>query len=92
MGAVGSWTMTMQTPMGEQEAEVILNEDGTGSMSSSMGKIEIADVVYDGNDVSFSAAMGPMSLGVSGTADDDAFTGTANSPMGNSPVTGVRAS
>jgi hypothetical protein len=92
MGAVGSWTMKMQTPMGEQEAEVALNEDGTGSMKSMMGELELADVVYEGNDVSFAAAMGPISMDFAGTADGDTFTGTATSPMGESPVTGVRAS
>jgi hypothetical protein len=91
MGAVGSWTMKMQTPGGEQEAEVALNEDGTGSMKSMMGELELADVVYEGNDVSFTAAMGPISMEFAGTADGDSFTGTAKSPMGESPVTGVRA-
>jgi hypothetical protein len=91
MSAVGTWTMTMQTPMGEQEAETVLNEDGTGSMKSMMGELELADVVYDGNDVSFSASMGPVSMDFTGTADGDSFTGTAKSPMGDSPVTGVRA-
>jgi hypothetical protein len=91
MGAVGSWKMKMQTPAGEQEAVVALNEDGTGSMKSMMGELELADVVYDGNDVSFAAAMGPISMDFAGTADGDTFTGTATSPMGESPVTGVRA-
>jgi hypothetical protein len=92
MGTVGTWTMTMQTPMGEQEAEMVLNEDGTGSMKSMMGEIQLTEIVYDGNDVSFNAAMGPITMDFAGSADGDNFTGTANSPMGPSPVTGVRAS
>lgn len=91
MGAVGSWTMTMQTPMGEQEAGLILNEDGTGSMKSMMGELDISGIVYEGNDVSFSAAMGPISIDFAGTADGDTFSGKSISPMGESPVTGVRA-
>ena len=77
MGAVGSWTMTMLTPMGEQEAGLILNEDGTGSMKSMMGELDISGIVYEGNDVSFSAAMGPISIDFAGTADGDTFSGTS---------------
>ena len=91
MSAAGTWVMTMQTPMGEQEATVVFNEDGSGSMTSMMGDLEISGVVYDGNDVSFSASMGPISIDFAGTADGDTFSGTAKSPMGDSPVTGVRA-
>ena len=94
MSAVGTWVMTMQTPMGEQQATVVFNEDGSGSMTSMMGDLEISGVVYDGNDgndVSFSASMGPISIDFAGTADGDTFSGTAKSPMGDSPVTGVRA-
>lgn len=83
--------MTMETPMGKQEATLVLKEDGTGNLKSMMGEIEIAGVVYDGNDVSFSADMGPVSIELSGTADGDSFSGTAKSPMGDSPVVGSRA-
>jgi len=95
MTAAGTWIMTMQTPMGEQKPEVVLGDDGTGSMKSPMGEVALYDVVFDGDAVSFASDMkGPMgeiTLTFAGTVAGDDFTGSVKTPMGDQPVTGVRA-
>ena len=95
MTAAGNWIMTMQTPMGEQKPEVTLGEDGTGSMKSPMGEVALYDVTVDGDAVSFASdmkgPMGEMTLVFTGTVDADDFTGSVTTPMGDQPVTGVRA-
>ena len=95
-GAVGTWILTMMTPIGKQMPEVVLNLDGTGSIDSSMGMIEISGAAYDGDGVTFSVnvntPMGEIELAVSGTAAGDDFSGSAHGPMGAVPITGVRQS
>ena len=91
MSAIGTWVIKMQTPMGEQEATLQLNEDNTGTMNSMMGEVVLDEVTYTGGDVTFSASLGPMTMEFSGTADGDSLSGEAKSPMGDSPVTGIRA-
>lgn len=95
MSAAGKWIMTMQTPMGEQKPEVVLGDDGAGSMTSPMGEAVLYDVVFDGDAVSFSSdmksPMGEVTLAFSGTVSGDEFSGSVKTPMGDQPVTGVRA-
>ena len=95
MSAAGNWIMTMQTPMGEQKPEVSLNDDGTGTMKSPMGEVTLYDVVFDGDAVTFASdmksPMGEITLTFSGVADGDNFSGSVKTPMGDQPVTGVRA-
>lgn len=95
MSAAGKWIMTMQTPMGEQKPEVVLGEDGTGTMTSPMGDAVLHDVVFDGDAVSFASHMksprGEATLVFTGTVSGDEFTGSVTTPMGDQPVTGVRA-
>lgn len=95
MSAAGKWMMSMQTPMGLQTPEITLRDDGTGVMVSPMGEIDITQVVFEGSNVTFSAAMhspmGDVSLEFSGTADGDAFEGTVKTPMGDTVVTGERS-
>ena len=95
MSAAGNWIFTMQTPMGEQKPEVVLGEDGTGSMKSPMGEVALYDVAFDGDDVSFASdmksPMGEITLTFTGTVSGDEFTGSVKTPMGDQPVSGVRA-
>ena len=58
MGADGTWTMTMKTPMGEQEGTLDLKTDGstlTGTMSSPQGSMDLENGTVDGDqlDVGF---------------------------------------
>ncbi len=95
MTAAGNWIMTMQTPMGEQKPEVVLGEDGTGSMKSPMGEVPLYDVTFDGSAVTFASdmkgPMGEMTLVFTGSVEGDNFTGSVKTPMGDQPVTGVRS-
>lgn len=94
MSAVGTWQMTMQTPLGEQTPTITINDDGTGSFDSPMGGSDLQNVVVDGDTVTFAAdlktPMGTFSLGFTATADGDTISGEVTTPMGSIPVTGER--
>ena len=92
MSAVGTWTVTIQSPMGEQEGTLVLNEDGTGGLETMIGQVEVSEFVCEGNEFRYTASMGPITMNFVGVVDGDTFSGTSTSPMGESPVTGVRAS
>ena len=89
--AVGTWIVTIQTPMGEQKPEITLRADGTGAMKTMMGDTEFGDVIFSGDHVSFRAEMGPVKFEFQGVVRGDLFTGSVSTPMGDQDVTGIRA-
>ena len=94
--AVGTWTLNLVTPIGELTPEAVLNADGTGTIALDFGTIEISDVAYDGDDVTFSAKvqmpMGEFDLTVAATVAGDNLTGTFWGSVGTFTLTGIRKS
>ena len=92
--AVGMWGVDMNTPLGVIPVTLTLNEDGTGSMASNLGEAPVADVLYDGPNVTFSTeidAQGQMiRLDFSGAVDGDAINGKFGSNFGDMSVSGTR--
>ena len=95
---VGSWDVSLSTPIGDLPGVFMFNEDGTGTMSieaqgqSSSNGFEGA--VFEGNTVKFSSnvdAQGAqMTLSFTGTVEADTITGEFDSDFGAFAVTGTR--
>ena len=92
--AVGTWILNLVTPIGELTPEAVLNADGTGTIALDFGTVEISDIVYDGDDVTFSVKvlmpMGEFDLTVAATVAGDSLTGTFWGSVGTFTLTGVR--
>jgi hypothetical protein len=97
MSADGTWNLVIDTPMGKQNASIVLTAAGntlTGTITDSFGQVDITDGVVAGNQLSWSQKMTkpfPMTLGFTGTIDGDEMTGSLKAGMfGTSPVHGRR--
>ncbi len=93
--AVGMWGVDMNTPLGVIPVTLTLNEDGTGSMSSApLGEAPVSDVMYDGQNVTFTAEIDAQGqtvvLDFSGAVDGDALEGSFGSDFGDIAVSGTR--
>lgn len=95
MSIVGTWSITVDTPMGAQPAELVLNADGTGSTSSAMGSSTIDDLELDGDRATFTVTIDVMGremvLRGSATAEGNSITGRYETAQGTSAFTGGRA-
>lgn len=92
---VGNWLITIDTPIGSMDANINVNTDLTGEMTSvDLGSAPLSAVTVDGQAVSFIAAANAqgqaLSLAFSGTVDGDALTGSFNTDFGALPVSGRR--
>ena len=92
--AVGTWILNFVTPIGELTPEAVFNADGTALITLDFGTIEVLDVVYDGDDVTFSAKvqmpMGEFELTVAATVEGDNLSGSFSGSVGTFSLTGVR--
>lgn len=92
--AVGQWDVFMTTPIGEQEAVLTINDDGTGMFSGSQGDQPIDGIILDGNNVAFamniSAQGQSISLDFTGTVDGDSIEGEMSTPFGGMALSGTR--
>lgn len=95
MSILGKWLITVKTPMGEQQASLVLNADGTGATSSPLGSSPIRDVKVDGERATFAVDIDMMgqkfTLAGSASASGDSIAGKYDSPMGASEFSGERA-
>jgi hypothetical protein len=98
MSADGTWTLTMQTPMGERRSTLTLATSGgslTGTQEAEGNTTDITDGSVSGNDVSWKVAITnpmPLTLTFSGTVNGNALNGTADTGMfGSFPFEGTRA-
>lgn len=98
MAIEGTWNLTMQTPMGNREVKLVINEGGqtlAGEFQAPQGNSAVSGSA-DGAAVNFSTnftgAMGPMELKFDGTHDGDSITGTVQfGAFGSGPFTATRA-
>lgn len=97
---LGSWDVSIESPIGELPGVFMFAADGAGSMaiqapgSEGQPPAQFSNAVYDGNNVSFSAdldAQGQaITLMFNGTVEGDALTGSIDSSFGTFPVKGMR--
>lgn len=98
--AAGEWTMTTETPQGNQEGKVTIVKDGS-SLSGTMSggnfpqPIKLSDVKLDGSALTFSFGFDAggtiVTVEVSVTIDGDTFKGTASvADFGSFPTEGKR--
>ncbi|ALO47249.1 hypothetical protein [Pseudohongiella spirulinae] len=94
--AVGNWVITIDTPIGAMNANLVINEDLSGEMrSQDLGSSPLHSVQLADERVAFAAdidAQGTaMTLAFSGTVEGDSMSGSFNTDFGAIPVTGRRA-
>lgn len=94
--AVGSWELTIDTPLGAMSSDLAVNEDMTGTMSSQdLGTAPLSQVsLGEQNMLNFAVeidAQGTaMVLDFSGVVNGDTLTGNFDTDFGAIPVTGQR--
>ncbi len=93
----GTWTLSVQTPMGEERSVLTLALDGerlSGTISGAEGTSDLKQAKLAGDVVSWNTDITspmPLTLEFSGTVEGDAMTGQVKLGMfGNAPFTGVR--
>lgn len=98
MSAGGTWTTTINTPMGVQTGTLVLTINGnelSGSMQSPQGDLAIADGKADGDNLSWTTSITspmPMNLEFSATVAGDKITGSVKlGAFGNADFKGTRA-
>jgi len=92
---VGPWVITIDTPFGAMDANLDVNSDLSGTMTSSeLGAAPLNAVTVDGENVRFSTDVNAegqaLTLVFNGTVEGDLLRGSFNTDFGNVPVTGRR--
>jgi hypothetical protein len=98
MSAAGTWTLRMETPIGERRAKLTLAADGTtltGRMTAEEGNAtDIYEGKVAGNGGSWKADIKnpmPLTLEFSATVDGDKMTGSVSTALGSWPFSGSRS-
>lgn len=97
MSVDGVWTMTMNTPMGEQTAKLDLQTDGntlTGLQTADAGSAEVQDGRIDGDKLAWKSSISkpmPLTLTFAATVNGDEMNGTMSVGfLGSFPFKAVR--
>ena len=98
MSADGKWNVTINSPMGAQQAELTLVTDGgslSGSMAGPQGTQEFSGGTVDGNNLAWVVDMTspmPMKLETTATVDGDNISGNVKlGAFGEATFTGTRS-
>ena len=98
MSADGSWNVTINSPMGAQQATLTLVTDGdslSGTMAGAQGTQEFSGGKVDGDSLEWVVEMTspmPMKLEISATVDGDSISGDVKlGAFGNASFSGERA-
>ena len=98
MSADGSWNVTINSPMGAQQATLTLATDGgslSGTMAGAQGTQEFSGGTVDGDNLSWEIDMTqpmPMKLEITGTVSGDEISGNVKlGAFGNATFSGSRA-
>jgi hypothetical protein len=94
MSAIGTWNLTMNSPLGAQTATLKV-EDAGGSLTGKGAPSPLEALKVDGDTVAFSAdadtPVGKMKLGFTGAVVGDSISGKYSTPFGAFDFTGTRA-
>jgi len=96
--AVGSWNMTIETPLGTQTPTLVVSGDATAlsaTMISPDGELELTEIAWaeDGSlgfAMDIEAAGQQLHLVFSGTVDGDSISGAFSSDFGDMTATATR--
>lgn len=95
--AVGTWAITVDSPVGLAEMTLTINADMSGAVSMTEpaeASFAISDAAVDGQSLSFSMEFEFQGQSIpatfQGTIDGDAITGEFMTDFGNAAVTGTR--
>ena len=97
--AVGSWNMTIETPLGTQTPTINVTGDASGLMAAMVspeGEVEATDVTFGedgalGFTVEIEAGGQQLTLVFSGMVDGDSLDGTFATDFGDMTATATRA-
>src|SRR5262245_3160185 len=94
----GTWNLTLQSPIGPQDAKLTLKSEGSvlsGSADTPLGDKSFDDGSIDGDQLAWSVKVSkpmPMTVKFQATVDGDAISGTAKAgAFGTFEFTGARA-
>lgn len=97
MSADGTWNVTLNSPMGAQQATMTLSTEGgslSGSMSGPQGTQEFAGGTVDGDNLAWTIDMTqpmPMKLEVKAAVDGDSISGNVKlGAFGEATFSGTR--
>jgi hypothetical protein len=94
MAIVGTWKLTLQTPFGLQTPTLRIAADGSGTLGSYAGVVPLIGLQVAGDTAEFSAnvptPMGSFNIRFDVAANGDALTGSFKTPLGSTPLSGVR--
>jgi hypothetical protein len=98
MSVIGTWNLTMNSPLGAQTAILRIQEAGGAYQGTLTGKADpspLEEVKVENANVSFAAdadtPVGKMRLGFTGAVTDDSIAGKYNTPFGAFDFSGARA-
>jgi len=98
MSITGTWNLTLNSPLGAQEAQLQIQEVGgtyQGTLSGKAGPTPVEELNVDGSNVAFSAdadtPVGRLRLGFTGAVTGDALAGKYSTPFGAFDFSGARA-
>lgn len=100
MSIAGNWKLTLNSPLGAQQADLSLQEVNgiyQGTMGAATGGTPTAveDLKAEGDNVSFAAdadtPVGRLRLAFTGTVTGDTMAGKYRIPFGEFDFTGTRA-
>ena len=94
MTAIGTWNLTMNSPLGAQTAILQIQEAG-GSLTGKGAPSALKGLKVEGTSVAFSAdadtPVGKMKLGFTGAVEGDSLSGKYSTPFGAFDFSGTRA-
>lgn len=95
--AVGSWNLTVETPVGTQESVLTISgmaDSLEGMIAGEQGEVALSNVMFSENALTFGLSIEAQGLNLNfeGTIDGDSLSGAFQSDFGPITVTGTRAS
>ncbi len=97
MAVAGTYSITIETPMGDRKSDLTLVENNntlTGTLVGKESQTELTNCELHGNNIAFEVTvptiMGKMNVQMNCTIDADNLTGTAKLPLGEFKVKGTR--
>ncbi len=88
---IGTYNMTIATAEGVAESVLVLNTDGTGSLTDSTGNVwPIDGASITGETVSFDINSGDMTMNYTGVIAGDSINGIMSGAAGEAQFSGIR--
>lgn len=92
MAVTGTWNLTMNSPLGDQQATLKIDETG-GTLTGKNDPVPVQRLTIDGANISFAAdadtPVGKLNLAFTGTLSDAGIAGTYATPFGSFNFSGV---